>query len=63
MPSFKQLPDADIASLLTWLSSRGDSKPPPAIEAADIATARGKPMSSPDVAKERKALAAVHPLP
>ena len=63
MPSFKQLPDADIASILTWLSSLGDSKPAPVIEAADIAAVRGQPSSAPVVAKERKALAAVHPLP
>lgn len=63
MPAFKQLPDADIATLLTWLSSLGDSKPAPVIETADIAAVRGKPLSSPAVAKERKALAAVHPLP
>lgn len=67
MPSFKQLPDADIASILTWLSSLGaslgDSKPAPVIEAADIAAVRSQPLSAPVVAKERKTLAAVHPLP
>lgn len=63
MPSFRQLPDPDIAALLSWLASLGDSKPAPVIEAADIAAARANPLSSPAVAKERKALGAVHPLP
>ncbi len=63
MPAFKQLPDGDIASILTWLSSLGDSKPPPVIDAADITGVRGKPLASPAVASERKALAALHPLP
>lgn len=63
MPAFKQLPDADIAAVLTWLSAQGDSKPPPVLAAADITTVRGQPLSSSAVAKERKALAAVHPLP
>lgn len=63
MPSFKQLPDADIATILSWLSSEGDTKPAPVFTADDIAAARAKPISSPDVGKERKSLAQIHPLP
>lgn len=63
MPPFKRLPDADIASVLSWLSTLDDSKPPPVISAADIAAVRSKPISLSEVASERKALAALHPLP
>ena len=63
MPAFKRLSDADIASVLTWLSSLGGSKPPPAISAADVTAARAQPLSVADVGKQRQALQAVHPLP
>ena len=63
MPPFHRLPDADIAAVLSWLSALGDSKPPPALDAADIAAVRGKPLTLAGVVNERKALAALHPLP
>ncbi len=63
MPPFKRLSDADIASVLSWLSALGDSKPPPVIVAADIAGVRDKPLSLAGAVSERKALAALHPLP
>ncbi len=63
MPSFKQLSDDDIAAVLSWLSSLGDTKPAPVIAAADIAAVRGKSISASAVNHDRAALAAVHPLP
>ena len=63
MPPFKRLSDADIASVLSWLSALGDSKPPPVIGAADIAGVRDKPLSLVGAVSERKALAVLHPLP
>ncbi len=63
MPAFRQLSDADIASVLSWLSALGDTKPAPVLAAADIAGVRGKSISASAVVKERTALAAVHPLP
>ena len=63
MPAFKQLQDQDIAAILTWLSAQGDSKPAPVISAADLGAARAKPLSAPQVAQERKAVAQLHPLP
>ncbi|WP_428395691.1 c-type cytochrome [Lichenicoccus sp.] len=63
MPAFNRLSDADIASVLTWISSLGGSKPPPAISAADVTAARAQPLTAAGVAKQRQALEAAHPLP
>ena len=63
MPAFKQLPDDQIASILTWLSSLGASKPAPVIAVADIAAARARTQKPAEVLAERTALDAQHPLP
>jgi mono/diheme cytochrome c family protein len=63
MPAFKQLPDGDIASVLNWLSDQGGTKPPPHLEAADLAAARGRSLTAHAVLDERTALQAQHPLP
>ncbi len=63
MPPIRQLSDADAASVLSWLSGLGDSRPPPVISAAEVASVRGRRLSISDVEKERTALAATRPLP
>ncbi len=63
MPAFKQLPDDQIASILTWLSSLGGTKPAPVIAVADLAAARSRTLKPTEVLAERTALDAQHPLP
>lgn len=63
MPAFKQLNDDQIAAILTWISSLGDSRPPPVVAAAEIAAARSRTLTAAAVAQERKSLDATHPLP
>lgn len=63
MPSFARLKDDDIATILTWLSAQGDSKPPAVIAAADLTAARSHNLTAAGVVAERTALAAQHPLP
>ena len=63
MPGLASLKDDEIASILNWVSSLGDSKPPPVVTTADIAAARGRTLTPAAVAAERTALAARHPLP
>jgi len=61
MPSFKALPDDQIAAILTYVASLGDTKPAPTFAASDIADARAKPMPASAVAAERKSLGAIVP--
>ncbi|GBQ69195.1 cytochrome c-552 class I [Ameyamaea chiangmaiensis NBRC 103196] len=61
MPSFKALPDDQIAAILTYVASLGDTKPAPTFEASDIAAARATPMAGSAVAAERKGLGALIP--
>ena len=63
MPSFSHLKDDEIAGILTYVSSLGDTKPPPVIAVSDVADARGRTLTAAGVAQERKALSAQHPLP
>lgn len=63
MPSFAALKDDEIAAILTYVSSLGDSKPDPAIDVADVAAARARTLSAADVVKERATLDAQHKLP
>ncbi|WP_323991016.1 cytochrome c [Nguyenibacter sp. L1] len=63
MPSFKSLPDDQVAAILTYLSGLGATKPAPVFTAADLAAARAAPMSSSAVAAARKTLNAAYPLP
>ena len=63
MPPFRYLQDEEVAKILTWLSSRGTTKPAPEITAQDIAAARSNRISSGKVADEREALNKIAPLP
>ncbi|MBB2202508.1 cytochrome c [Gluconacetobacter tumulisoli] len=63
MPSFRRLPDQDIAAILTYLSAAGDRPDPPVFHAADIAAQRTPVLSPSAVADERRALDKIHPLP
>ncbi|MBS0961280.1 c-type cytochrome [Acetobacter thailandicus] len=56
MPSFDRLKDEEIATILNWLSARGDTKPAPTLTAADIAEARARHISTPKVSAERAEL-------
>jgi len=61
MPSFKALPDDQIAAILTYVASLGDTKPAPTFAASDLAESRAKPMPGSAVAAERKGLGALIP--
>ena len=63
MPPFRYLTDAEVASILNWLSARGDPKVASPMTAADIATARAERKSAGKVASEREALNSAHPIP
>jgi len=63
MPSFAQLPDEQLAAILTYVSSLGDAKPTPGFTADDLKAARAHALTAAAVNKERQALAAKHPLP
>ncbi len=63
MPAFARLPDDQIASILNWVSSLGDSKPVPLIAASDLAASRTRTLTAAGVLAERTALNAQHPLP
>ncbi|MFT8676540.1 MAG: cytochrome c [Acetobacter sp.] len=63
MPPFRYLSDDDVAAILTWLSSRGQTKPAPEITAADIAQARAVRQSAGKIASERENLDRLHPIP
>lgn len=63
MPSFGATSDDDLAAILTYLSGLGTTKPAPVITAAEIKAERATPKKSSEIAAERKALDATHPLP
>ncbi|GCE79316.1 c-type cytochrome [Komagataeibacter oboediens] len=64
MPPFRaHLSDEEIASILTYLATRGDTRPAPVFRAADVAAERAHPMTTTMVAEERRRLDAIHPLP
>ncbi|AQU86580.1 cytochrome C biogenesis protein CcdA [Komagataeibacter nataicola] len=64
MPSFRaHLSDEEIASILSYLATRGDTHPAPVFTAAEVARERTHPLSSSMVADERRRLDAIHPLP
>jgi len=63
MPSFRRLDDAQIAAILTFLSSRGATSPAPVFTAQDIAALRQPARSPGDVAAERVRLDSTTPLP
>jgi len=63
MPSFRRLDDAQIAAILTFLSSRGETRPAPVFDAREIAALRLPERSPGDVAEERARLDSRTPLP
>ncbi|MCP9320932.1 cytochrome c [Acetobacter persici] len=63
MPPFRYLKDEQVAQILTWLSSRGQTSPAPQITAADVAAARTTRKSAGMVAQEREELDRKAPLP
>ncbi|NHO18048.1 c-type cytochrome [Acetobacter oeni] len=63
MPSLKAQSDDNLAAILTYVSSLGDTKPAPAFTSDDIATARKAPKKNADILAERNALNATHPIP
>lgn len=63
MPPFRYLKDEDVASILTWLSTRGGGENAPTVSPSDIAAARGAAKSAGQVADERDALNRQHPIP
>ncbi|KXV71036.1 MULTISPECIES: cytochrome c [Acetobacter] len=63
MPSLKALSDDDIAAVLTYVASLGDTSPAPTITADDVKAARATPKKGPEVQAERNALNAAHPIP
>ncbi len=63
MPAFSHLKDDEIVAVLDWISSLGDSRPPPTLAEADVSAARARTLTAAAVAQERKALDAQHPLP
>ncbi|WP_367159384.1 cytochrome c [Kozakia baliensis] len=63
MPPFKSLSDDQIAAILTYLVSLGDTKPAPVFTTKDIQVARSTPKKAKEVAAERQALDTAHPIP
>lgn len=63
MPSLKALSDDDIAAVLTYVASLGDTKPAPTFTADDIKAARAAPKKGAELQAERNALNAAHPIP
>ncbi|MFT9399896.1 c-type cytochrome [Acetobacter sp.] len=61
MPSFKGLPDEDLAAVLSYLTTLGGTAQ--TITADDIKTARSKPKKGAEMMAERNALNAAHPIP
>lgn len=62
MPSFAQLPDSDIATILDWVSALGGSGAP-AVSVADLTAARKRALTPAGLVQEREALGKLHPLP
>jgi mono/diheme cytochrome c family protein len=63
MPSFKALPDDQIAAILTYVASLSSVSPAATFTASDIKTARAATLAAPDILKERTTLNAAHPIP
>lgn len=63
MPLFRYLSDQEAATILSWLSRQGQTKPAPEITPEEIATARAHRISAGDVAEMRAKLDLKHPLP
>ncbi|ATU72504.1 c-type cytochrome [Komagataeibacter rhaeticus] len=64
MPPFRaHLSDEEIASILSYLATRGDTRPVPVFTAGEIAAERAHPLTTSMVAEERRHLDAAHPLP
>jgi len=63
MPAFKTLPEDQVAAILTYVASLGDTKPAPVFTADEIKGARAAPKPASAVMAERKALDAAHKLP
>lgn len=63
MPSFKMLPDEDIAAILNHVASLPGGDETVLFTPSDIATARTERLSPPAVAEKRKILDVIHPLP
>lgn len=63
MTPMKVRSDDELAAILTYLSSLGDTKPAPVINSGDIAAARAAPKKNQEILAERNALNATHPIP
>ncbi|NHN91113.1 c-type cytochrome [Acetobacter sicerae] len=63
MPLFRYLSDEEAATILSWLSQQGGTKPAPEIRREDIAAARAHRISAGEVAEMRAKLDLKHPLP
>ncbi|GCE82845.1 cytochrome c [Komagataeibacter diospyri] len=64
MPPFRaHLSDVEIASILSYLATRGDTRPIPVFTPEEVAAERARPLTTTMVAEERRRLDAIHPLP
>lgn len=64
MPAYRdRLSDQQIADVLNWLIVRGQSKPTPALTAAEVASVRAQPGDPATSYQERQILNQKHPLP
>lgn len=63
MPSFRALSDEDIAAVLAYVSTLGNSAAPAGISAQDVASVRAAPMDAAAVQAKRAALQTAHVIP
>ncbi|MDG6094730.1 cytochrome c [Acetobacter sp. AN02] len=63
MPSFRALPDDQLASILTYVASLSSSSQTVTFTADEVKAARGQTVTAPDLIAERNRLAAVHSMP
>ncbi|GBR16132.1 c-type cytochrome [Gluconobacter frateurii] len=63
MPPFKSLTDAELAAVLTYVSSLNTPGTSPVFSADEFKVQRSKSMKANDILSEREALDALHPLP
>ncbi|WP_225197403.1 cytochrome c [Gluconobacter oxydans] len=63
MPSFRALPDEDIAAVLAYVGTLGNSAAPAGMSAQDVASVRAAPMDAAAVQAKRAALQTAHVIP
>ena len=63
MPSFRALSDEDIAAVLTYVGTLGNSAAPAGISAQDVVAVRAAPMDAATVQAKRAALQTAHVIP